>query len=133
MFRRIILSSLLLSSISYADEQVLSIEPRLPGNFELAYPNESATFPEISEFEVLNFAPMSNEKGERWAVITINNLASGRRTLNHKHLLGLVADGNRIHPQEISQSFLANETLSIVVNFGENKFPLLDVYSRTQT
>lgn len=132
MYRRILISSLLLSCISYADEQALSIEAKLPGKFELAYPNESGVFPDISEFEVLNFAPMSNEKGERWVVITINNLASGRRTLSHKHLLALMADGSRIHPVETSQSFQANETLSIVINFGESKFPLLDVYSRTK-
>jgi hypothetical protein len=46
--------------------------------------------------------------------------------------MALTADGNRINPQEIAQSFLADETLSIVVDFGERKFPLLSVFSRTE-
>lgn len=122
----------LVSVTALADNEALSIETRLPAGFELAFPNESNTQPEISDFTIVNFVPMSNEEGERWVVITVTNTASGRRTLNQNHLMALVADGSRIHPQELSQSILANETLSIVINFGISKFPLLNVYSRTE-
>ena len=132
---RIITGSLVILLVglydSNASEQALSIETRVPSSVELAFPNESGLAPELSEFQVLSFVPMSNEAGERWAVLTIKNLASGRRTLSQKHLMALTADGNRINPNEVSQSFLADETLSIVVNFGERKFPLLSVFSRT--
>jgi hypothetical protein len=133
---RIITGSLVILLVglydSNASEQALSIETRVPSSVELAFPNESGLAPELSEFQVLSFVPMSNEAGERWAVLTIKNLASGRRTLSQKHLMALTADGNRINPNEVVQSFLADETLSIVVNFGERKFPLLSVFSRTE-
>ena len=132
MIKRIVISFFLVASSVSAEEDALSIETKLPTNFELAFPNESGIRPEVSAFKVISFVPMSNELGERYAVITITNTANGNRTLNHNHLIALVADGNRINPQEISQRFLAGETLSIVVNFGTSKFPLLTVYSRTE-
>lgn len=127
----IVISFFLASTAICADEEVLSLETKLPNNVELAFPNESGIYPEISEFAILSFVPMSNESGERYAVITVKNTANGNRTLNHKHLMALIANGDRINPQEISQRFLAKETLSIVVNFGTSKFPILNVYSRT--
>ncbi|GEA10249.1 hypothetical protein [Alteromonas sp. KUL49] len=132
MFKWMFILLSLVSVNALADNESLSIETRLPAGFELAFPNESNIQPEISDFTVLNFVPMSNEEGERWVVITVTNTASGRRTLNQNHLMALVADGSRIHPQALSQSVLANETLSIVINFGMSKFPLLNVYSRTE-
>ncbi|WP_016954263.1 hypothetical protein [Catenovulum agarivorans] len=133
MFRWMFLSLSIFSSAAVADKESLSIETRPPANIELAFPNESNIQPDVSDFAILNFVPMSNEQGERWVVITVTNTANGRRTLNHNHVMALVANGSRIHPQELAQSFLAKETLSIVVNFGQSKFPLLDVYARTGT
>lgn len=123
--------ALFFSNVAHSDE-ALSVEVPLPSNLQLAFPNEMNLQPEESSFVVESVVPMSNEQGERWAVVTLRNTVSGRRTLNQKHLLALVADGTRVHPEPFSQSFLANESLSIVVSFGLRKFPLLDVYSREQ-
>lgn len=131
MNKWMLFAALSFSSITHGNE-ALSVETPLPSNLQLAFPNESNIQPEESPFVVESVVPMSNELGERWAVVTLRNSVSGRRTLNHKHLMALVADGTRLHPEPFTQSFLANESLSIVVNFGLRKFPLLDVYSREE-
>lgn len=118
------------SSSVYSNDDVVSIDSVVPNSFELAFPNESNIQPKQGDFEVNGFTLMSNSNGERWAVVTLKNLASGNRNLTNKHLLGLVANGERIAPIEFVQSFKADETLSLTVSFGESKFPLLSVYTR---
>lgn len=72
---------------------------------------------------------MSSESGERWAVVTLQNLTSGKRVFDNHQLLGLFADGSRSAPLEFKQNFDANETLSLNLFFGNSHFPLLQVYS----
>lgn len=131
MLKRMLLVLLVCSSTSYADDTTLSIDRAVSGGVELAFPNEQNMQPEQSDFEVKNFVLMSNDAGERWAVVTLTNQASGRRTLTHKHLMAIVADGQRVIPIEFMQSFKANETLSVTITFGASKFPLLSIYSRS--
>ncbi|MDP5149110.1 hypothetical protein [Rheinheimera baltica] len=115
---------------AYANEDVLSVDTIVSNSFDLVFPNELNIQPEQSDFKVNNFILMSNEAGERWVVVTMSNTSSGRRSLTHKHLMAIVADGQRIAPIEFIQSFKANETLTLTINFGMSKFPLLSVYSR---
>ncbi len=74
---------------------------------------------------------MSNELGERWAVITLKNSSSGSRVLEHGHLMAIFANGKRKSPRKFKLNFKGDETQSITVSFGESKFPVLSVYSRT--
>ena len=119
----------LLTTSAQASEP-LSVDRAVTHSLELSFPNESNIKPEISDFDVLNYILMSNEDGERWVVVTIRNKENGTRTLNQKHLLGLLANGERVHPHEFKQAYLGNETISLTLNFGESKFPVLEVYSR---
>ncbi|WP_395341264.1 hypothetical protein PN836_018820 [Ningiella sp. W23] len=130
MKKRLLTYLFLFPCFALANQETLSIDTPLPSEFELVFPNDTNLQPEESEFRVLDFVLMSNEKGERWVVVTLKNEASGRRTFNHKHIMGLLADGTRLHPRKISQSFVAKESLSVIIDFGPNKFPLLRVYSR---
>jgi hypothetical protein len=131
MLKRMSLILLVCTFGAHSGEEVLSIDRVVPNSFNLAFPNESNIQPEQSDFSVNNFVLMSNDSGERWAVVTLTNMASGRRSLTNKHLMAIVADGQRIAPLEFLQSFKADETLSLTINFGESKFPLLSVYSRS--
>ncbi|MDP5136181.1 hypothetical protein ORJ04_09490 [Rheinheimera baltica] len=130
MLKRISWILLACSFGAYANEDVLSVDTIVSNSFDLVFPNESNIQPEQSDFKVNNFILMSNEAGERWVVVTMSNTSSGRRSLTHKHLMAIVADGQRIAPIEFIQSFKANETLTLTINFGMSKFPLLSVYSR---
>ncbi|MDC8831358.1 hypothetical protein [Alteromonas gilva] len=116
-----------------ADEEALSVDRVVPNGMALAFPNEQNIQPEQSDFEVNNYVLMSNDSGERWAVVTLTNQASGGRTLTQKHLMAIVANGRRIGPVEFMQSFKGHETLSVTITFGISQFPLLSVYSRTGT
>ncbi|MEI4551218.1 hypothetical protein [Pseudoalteromonas spongiae] len=116
----------------FANQNVISVVRVVPHSFELAFPNERNIEPELSDFHVKNFVLMSNENGERFTVVTIQNLANGSRTLNHKHLMAQVSNGARIRPLAFEQMFKDDETLSLTIQFGESHFPLLTVYSRTK-
>ena len=112
-----------------AETEKLSIDQYIPNEIRWYFPNESNIHPEKSDFAVLNYVPMSNKLGERWAVITVENRSSGTRILTQNHLLGLFADGVRKMPKEFRRPFEGKESLSVSINFGINKFPILGVYS----
>ncbi|ASJ95624.1 MULTISPECIES: hypothetical protein [Shewanella] len=131
MLKYILLTITLLSSGAVAAiDDVLTVDRSVSGSFQSSFPNENNTQPDISDFKVLNSVLMSNEAGERWAVMTIENLASGQRTLNQNHLMALFANGERLTPQIFKRRFAANEILSITLAFGEHKFPILEIYPR---
>ncbi|MDN3682590.1 hypothetical protein QWZ04_19980 [Vibrio tapetis subsp. quintayensis] len=115
---------------SSEENETLTIDQVVVESVDLAFSNESNTQPELSEFGIQNYVLMSNDLGERWAVVTVKNKASGRRTLTQKHFLAVLANGDRIFPNEFSQFFNRNETMSVTISFGQNKFPILSIYSR---
>ncbi len=126
----VLLILMLFSHISQAkDSEVLSVDRSIPSNFEFSFPNDRDIKPNAGDFEIANFFLMSNESGERWAVITLTNLSSGQRELNQGHLIGLFADGSRNNPLEFKLNFKGNETQTISVTFGKYKFPILKVMS----
>ena len=130
MLKRLATSLVFLSLSSYAiDNDVLTVDRSVSKNIQLSFPNEQNIKPKESDFEVLNYVLMSSETGERWSVITIENTASGNRSLEHSHIMGLFADGSRFVPQENKLQFEGGEVQSITVSFGEYKFPILAIYT----
>lgn len=130
MLKRLATSLVFLSLSSYAiDNDVLTVDRSVSKNIQLSFPNEQNIKPKESDFEVLNYVLMSSETGERWSVITIENTASGNRSLEHNHIMGLFADGSRFVPQENKLQFEGGEVQSITVSFGEYKFPVLAIYT----
>ena len=130
MYKFLLLISILFSVSSYADEtEALTVDRVIANNLELAFPNDKNVKPKASDFELINYVVMSNDLGERWAVITLSNTSSGRRILEHDHLMALFADGKRKSPPAFNVSFEGHETQSITVSFGENKFPILSIIS----
>lgn len=128
MYKFLLLISILFSVSSYADEtEALTVDRVIANNLELAFPNDKNIKPKASDFELINYVVMSNDLGERWAVITLSNTSSGRRILEHDHLMALFADGKRKSPPAFNVSFEGQETQSITVSFGENKFPILSI------
>jgi hypothetical protein len=117
---------------SLANEtDVLTVDRVVSTNLELAFPNDKNLRAKPSNFELVNYVIMSNELGERWAVLTLTNTSAGNRTLEQDHLMALFADGERKNPLELKLNFEGRETQSITVSFGESKFPILSISSRT--
>ena len=130
MVKYILSLFILLSFTTLADDtEVLSVDRSVSKSINLSFPNDSNIYPKEGDFEIVNYVLMSNELGERWSVITLSNLSSGNRSLEHDHLMALFADGSRISPLEFKLNFNGNETQSITVPFGEHKFPILGIYS----
>ena len=130
MHKIIIPALLLLSFSSNANEtEVLTVDRVVSNNLELAFPNDKNIKPNSSDFELVNYVVMSNEVGERWAVVTLSNTSTGSRSLDQGHLMALFANGDRKSPQGVKDSFEGKETKSITVSFGESKFPILSIYT----
>lgn len=120
---------ILCANVFAAQNNVLNVDRAIPNSMQLSFPNDNNITPKKSDFSIVNYVLMSNEEGERWAVITLTNLASGKRELNQDHLLALFADGSRLTPNEFKLGFNGNQTQSVTVSFAEHKFPILSVYS----
>ncbi|TMO82035.1 hypothetical protein CWC16_02095 [Pseudoalteromonas sp. S3776] len=120
---------MLSGNVFAAQNNVLNVDRAIPNSMQLSFPNDNNITPKKSDFSIVNYVLMSNEIGERWAVITLTNLASGKRELNQDHLLALFADGSRLTPSEFKLGFNGNQTQSVTISFAEHKFPILSVYS----
>lgn len=133
MLALILVITLALPLTVYANSKVLNIDraisPSVSQSYNQTFANEQHLQPQKSDFQVINYALMSSEEGERWAVVTLENLAYGTRELNHKHLMALIANGERIMPIPFEQRIKGHETRSFTINFGQSKFPILEVYS----
>lgn len=130
MKKYIVLALMVFSSaIQAEDTEVLNVDRSVANNINLSFPNDNNIKPKAGDFEIVNYVLMSNEKGERWSVITLTNLSSGNRDLEQDHLMALFADGSRKSPLQYKLNFKGKETQSITVSFGEYKFPILSIYS----
>lgn len=122
-----------LSSICYANDDyndVLTIDRSVINSSQLQFPNDKKIYPNRSDFEVINYVLMSSPIGERWATVTLRNNADGKREFNNRMVMALFANGKRKKPQFHKYSFDGNEILTVSLNFGVSKFPLLEVYTR---
>lgn len=119
--------TLMLANIAIANDDVLAIDRVVDKNVQIAFPNDDNMSPRRSEFELLNFVLMSSESGERWAVVTLKNTSTGKRIFEQDQLMALLANGTRIYPQEIKQTFEGGEVISLNVHFGKKQFPILNI------
>ena len=123
----ILMLVILSSSVLANTENVINVDRAIPNSLHLAFPNDANITPKKGDFNVLNYILMSNNEGERWAVITLTNLSTGNRELNEDHLLALFADGTRLAPLAFTLSFKGNETQSVTVSFAEYKLSLIHI------
>jgi hypothetical protein len=124
------LVTLLTFNSTFADDKVLMVDETLDKSTRLSFPNERDIQPRPSDFEVVNYVPMSSEDGDRWAIVTIKNTSSGSRIFESQYLIGLFANGDRREPLAHKQTLNGNETVSLTLAFGSHKFPLLNVTAR---
>lgn len=140
ILERVLVHKLLMATLifitftSHAEqEEVLTVDRVISNNIELAFANDRGITAKPSDFKLINYVIMSNDIGERWAVLTLTNTSSGSRILEQNHLLGLFADGERKSPLALKYNFEGYETQTITVSFGENKFPILTINAETKT
>jgi hypothetical protein len=81
--------------------------------------------PRANDFELINYAPMSNKNGERWVLITVKNTSAGRRFLKSEHLVATFVNEEQINPIDLNESVDDGKVFSKTIFFGVNKFPIV--------
>ncbi len=83
--------------------------------------------PDPNDFEVIEISYLSNERGERWALMTFKNSSSGQRLLNSDNIVAIFADGSRKEAQNVEEKLQGGELLTRTVFFGQHTFPIVSV------
>lgn len=81
--------------------------------------------PKKNDFELINYASLSNNIGERWAFLTVKNTSNGRRFLKSEYLVATFVNGDQANPIDLNESVGGGEVLSKTIFFGVNKFPII--------
>lgn len=118
-------------SVNANPRDTIRVDTPIISGAELAFPNPQNTQPMKSDFSLLNSVLMSNELGDRWAVVTVQNNASGSRALQERHLMAVLANGVRVTPESFKVNLAPLEILSTTVFFGRYQFPVLTINTRT--
>lgn len=109
------------------NDETLTLDNMVTNSTVFSFKNDKNIRAKTSDFHIVNYLLMSNEQGERWATITLTNMASGHRTLESDHLVALFANGERRFPQMVKLSFSGKETQTLAISFGNDKFPILSI------
>ncbi len=134
MTRLFLSLSLLLSLSAFAHESEpspsLFFDKPIAKEFAAQFEIEEDLHPEQSPFRVVDFAFMSNEQGERWAMVNVLNTASAPRSIVVNHIYGLFADGSYRKPKTLAQRIDGGTTQTVLIPFGVSKTPLVKLIAR---
>ncbi|MCG8038310.1 MAG: hypothetical protein JAZ19_14860, partial [Candidatus Thiodiazotropha taylori] len=107
------------------ENEVLTFDDPIPGSLYLEFPDADHLQPKKGDFKVISSLFMSNQLGERWATLTLLNQSSSQRLLDRHYIVALFADGEKRHPIDIEHTFYGKEQITLTINFGKSKFPIL--------
>lgn len=113
-----------------AEDLVLHFDDVEKNLQKLHFKDSELIKPGKSVFEIIENYFMSNNLGERWAVITIKNTSSGKRLLRNENIVATYANGKQSTAQNLDESLDGNDVLTKAVLFGVHKFPILTVEAR---
>jgi len=80
-----------------------------------------------NDFRIIEISYLSNDVGERWAIVTFENKSKGQRLLKNKSIVATFADGHQSHALNLDETIKGREKLSKAVFFGAYQFPILAV------
>lgn len=128
---RLCLLALLLSSGAHAIDSdsvarldIVTIDPET-----LYYDEDDRTqlIPTRAFMEVIDYHPMSDGAGVRYALITLDNQLRTRTVLERENFVGIFADGERRNPIHCDETLDPLVRRSMVLNFGPHTFPLVKI------
>lgn len=94
-------------------------------NSPIHFKQDAPLVPDANNFELMHWQLMSNRNGERWAMVTIKNNATGQRLLAHKDIVATFANGEQSFPViEVREAFQSKEVRTFSIYFGERRFPI---------
>ena len=107
--------------------QNLHFEYQLKLNEPTHFKRSDALVPANNDFEILEAVVMSNDLGERWAVITLQNRSTGQRLLKNENVVATFADGSQSFAKNLDAVVKGKQKLTQAVLFGYSKFPILTI------
>lgn len=125
---------MLVTTPGYAEdglaEHTLQFDPAQPQLDSLDFQQTKPLTPAKSDFKLISSSFMSNELGERWALVTVQNLSNGQRIIKNQHMVATFADGSQAYAKNLEAAIAGNAQLSRAVQFGVNKFPIVSITLR---
>lgn len=118
---------LITETVQAADSAVLRFETSPFRNSELVCDFDDNVTPEKNDFNLIEYALMSSDFGDRFAILTIQNTSSGQRILNEKHVVAVFGNCERRYPLSFTKKFAGSEKVTITIPFGFWRFPILKV------
>ena len=112
------------------EQDILFIDKPVISHEDLFFPNQDDENPNKSDVKILSYFLLSSKSGERWATVTFENLSKGQRIFAKQNILAIFANGEKRPPINLKQKFSGNETITLNLNFGTSKFPILSLYTR---
>lgn len=88
--------------------------------------------PSLSEFQIEYRRFLSNELGERFALVTFSKEKAILRKVSERDIVGVLANGERLYPVRLEGETLIGSRGSIFVYFGKQPFPLVDLETRIE-
>ncbi|WP_105169889.1 hypothetical protein [Pseudoalteromonas sp. T1lg23B] len=119
------------SCVSIAGQSIYTFDGNITNIPPSAFVNDGRQYPKISDFSVQGYYPMSTEQGDRAALITLKNVASGKRFLQAEHVMAVLADGTRHTPVTTvnKQALEGLQTVTLTLEFGRHDYPIVSVYT----
>lgn len=129
------LSFVLLVAYSYAQEssdlnKALFFDKQVAKEMAIQFEIEGDLYPTRSSFEIIDFAFLSNEAGERWALAVVVNTASEPRTFTESQLIGFFASGSHRSPLKLATRIEGGGSETIMIPFGKSLMPLVKLMTR---
>jgi len=112
------------------EDSALFFDKPIAQSMEFLFDIEEDLYPDQSTFKIKDFAFLSNERGERAALVNITNTAAAPRTLAPNQIYGLFADGTYRRPSNSSDRVDGGKTNSVLLSFGVSKTPLVKLIVR---
>lgn len=83
--------------------------------------------PVPNDFRIVEASFLSNNFGERWAIVTFENSSAGQRFLKNDTIVAAFADGSQANGLNLNETFKGHERLTKAVSFGIHQFPIVSV------
>ena len=121
----ICLTPALVTAGSPKSDSVLHFESQKKDIQYLNFKDKDDLQPVASKFKIVEYSLMSNDKGDRWALITVQNTDSKKQKISDDNFVAVFADGERRHAKNFYELVEPNAKLTEAIFFGKSNFPVI--------
>lgn len=114
------------SDINEKDRVLHFDQPKAPLT-SLSFKHDDELKPTANDFRIVEVSYLSNDIGERWAIVTFENTSPGPRFLKNEAIVATFADGDQTNAFNLNETLKGNERLTKAIYFGIHHFPIVSV------